>query len=554
MRSEAHSYSFTTTDVSQNYFLVGPGYRYDNKLWLSPMAGLISDRRSGHLDQGPIIGLRTYFEDFRIGDFELAPNLLAQYADIKPRSSHTYRLGGQAQYNKYNIRMNANVQMGETRRDSYQPSNFLNQNVTDVIESIVNDSTLFSLDLTFPVVRKLVGKVDFYTMTNVRRYVNNNLNVTTSNDLFDSRFVRQEMNMDFSASYDLGFGQLRSGMTYNTIGSDSRLINTGNITPELVQRRQQILQNSGFSQQQFTLYTDNTLHLSSKNKLDAQGQISILRYNTPDQNYDDHDELSYLINISDEHRFTDYLSGNITLAGEAFHNVFIFAQRSIENHWRRSIRLIPSLMWQPASFILIQQQFLIRANYTVYDFQVPGQVNNDQASREYGFNTSVNVQFLPGWSIEAQGSRNELRIGRLNWKQFRELPLDTLITYQSQFMLAREYHGSRIAAGLRLFLKYDYLPASEIRVNVSNNGATETLTRLAPGRQTTLQWGPAVEIRMPMMAGNELYIDGWLQQQNVRKRLYTHYPDLYAADFLREERHWATRVFPNIAIRAKFYF
>lgn len=554
IRSEAQSYSYTTTGVSQNYFLAGPGYRYENKFWLSPMAGLMSDRRSGHLDQGPVLGLKTLFHNFQIGDFELAPNLFAQYADIKPRSSHTYRLGGKAQYNKYNILMNANIRMGETRRDSYQPSNFLNQNVTDVIESIVSDSTLFSLNLTFPVARKLVGKMDFYTMTNVRRYINNNLNVTTSNDLFDSRFVRQEMNMDFSASYDLGFGQLKSGMVYNTIGSDSRLINTENITPELVQRRQQILQNSGFNQQEFTLYTDNTLNLSSKNVLKTRGQISILRYNTPDQNYDDHDELSYLINISDNHKFTDYLSGNIMLAGEAFHNVFIYAQRSIENHWRRSIRLIPSLTWQPASFIQIQQQFLIRANYTVYDFQLPGQVNNDQASREFGYNTAINVRFLPGWSIEANGSRNELRIGRLNWKEFRELPLDTLVTYQSQFMLAHEYHGKRIAAGFRFFLKYDYMPATELRVNVTTNGATETLTRLAPGRQTTFQWGPVVEIRMPMIAGNELYINGWLQQQNVRKKLYTHYPDLYANAFIHEEKRWTTRVFPNFSIRARFYF
>lgn len=554
MRSEAHSYTFTTTNVSQNYFLIGPGYRYKNVMWLSPMVGIMSDRRSGHLDEGPMVGLRTHFKELKIGDFLLDPNLLAQYADIKPRSSQTYHAGGQAQYNKYDVSMNANLQVGETKRDSYQPSNFLNQNVNNVIESILSDSTLFSLNMDFPIIRKLRGKIDFYTLTNVRRFINNSLSETTSNDLFDSRFVRQEMNIDFSAKYDLGFGQLKSGMTYSTIGSDSRLINTSGMTPELVQRRQQILQNSGYSQQQFTLYTDNTLNLSDKNKLEAQGQISILRYNTPASNYDDHDELSYLININDEHKFTNYLSGNITLAGEAFHNVFIFAQRSIENHWRRSIRLLPSLTWQPLPFIQVQQQFLIRANYTVFDFQVPGQPDNNQASREYGYNTSVDLQFLPGWSIEAQGSRNELRIGRLYWKQFRELPLDTLTTYQGQFMLAHEKNGNRISAGIRVFLKYDYLPASEIRITVNNNGTSETLTRLAPGKQATLQWGPVIQIRMPMLGGNELDIDGWLQQQNVRKKLYTKYPAIYAADFHKAEKHWATRIFPNISIHARFFF
>jgi len=552
--AEAQSYTFSTNNISHNELLAGPSFRLNPEVTIRPLIGLMSDKRSGHVDQGPSVGLETDFKPMTVGEVSLNPDLKVHYANINPRKSHTYSIGTQALYDNNGIKMKANMHMGETRRDSYQPSSFLNRDVTDVVESIISDSTQLDINLNFPIVHNLTGQTTFYSLTNVRRFINNDLVQTTSNDLYDSRFVRQEMNLTFSANYQLGIGQLSSGFTYSLVNTDSRLINTDSLPAERVRRRQDILLNSAFNQHQFSLFTNNSIQIGHTNNLQTQGRISILHYDTPEMNFDDRDELSFLISLSDEQHFTNYLTGRITLAGEAFHNVFIFSQRSIENHWRRSIRLIPEFDWQPTSHIIIKQHFLIRANYTVYDFQLAGQPSNDQSSREYGFTTTADITLSPGWNLTLQGSRNELRIGRLYWKQFGEVPLDTLITYGSRFQLSHNINGIEISAGMRALLKYDHLQAAKIQITVPGNGVNQTISRLAPGRQITLQWGPTVEIKMPMSPRNELYIEGWLQKQNIRKRLYTSYPNIYADKFRNAEHKWDTRIFPNLTIHAKFYF
>lgn len=551
---KAQSYMFTTNNVSHYTAMVGPTYRIDNQIIIEPLAGLMSDRRSGHLDQGPLLGLQTRFKSLTLGEVSLKPQLNLQYANIKPRKSHTYSLGTKAYYDQNNVSMNANFHIGETRRDSYQPSSFLNRDINNVVESIVSDSTELNLNLNFPIVHNLTGKSTFYVLTDVRRFINNYLVPQTSNDLLDSRFVRQEMNWKFTSDYHIPFGQLSGGFNYTLINTDSRLINTDSISTARIERRQQILQNSAFTQHQFSLFTDNTIQIGQRNNLETRGRISILHYDTPPSNFDDRDELSYQINISDEENFTNYLTGKITMAGEAYHNVFLYAQRSIENHWRRSIRLIPEIDWQPIPRISIQQHFMIRANYTVYDFHLPGKPINNQSSREYGYSTNANIQINPNWSVSLQGSRHELRIGQLYWKQFQEVPLDTLITYESQARLTHNFHGMTVSAGVRFFLKYDHLQAAKIQISVPENGSSQIISRVSSGKQTTLQWGPTVEIKMDVSPKNELFIKGWLQKQNIRKKLYTVFPKPYLAQFRNKEKTWDTRIFPNLTIHARFYF
>jgi len=53
-------------------------------------------------------------------------------------------------------------------------------------------------------------------------------------------------------------------------------------------------------------------------------------------------------------------------------------------------------------------------------------------------------------------------------------------------------------------------------------------------------------------AQNELFIEGWLQKQNVRRKLYTVHPKAYADKFRQAEPTWDTHIFPNLPFYAKF--
>lgn len=554
----ARSFSFTNTHVRQNLMMAGPVFRWAQNWKLAPEAGFMIDQRNDHTDNGVAVGLNASNPFWQVGELTLQPKVSLEYANIRPRQYHSYRLRTGALYHKDGIQLNAHVNLGESKQESYQPSNYLNRNVNNVIESVVSDSSDLTMELRFPIYDAIKGDLNVGTQTNVRRFINNPIGNQTSNDLFDSRYIHRELDVNFKTHYQAGINNLTGGFDYQLINAGARLINTGSIinmdsyAASLKSRQEQILSASNFDQSEFALFTQNKIDISLANTLRFGGRISILHYNTPQSNDDDHDILSYLVNISDQHRFTDYLSGRISLSGQAFHNVYIYATRSIENNWRRSIRLVPELDWNPTSWLTINQQFLIRANYTVYDYKLQGQPLNDQASREWGVQTKVNIQAAPDWSFSIRGSRNELRIGQLYWKAFKEVPLDTLVTWTGEATVTHKEGRLSVTAGMRMLLKYDYLPTSELQATVTENGVQQNISWVASGRQTTVQWGPTVTISLPFDNGNALYLDGWVQQQAINKKQYTRYPKDQVAAFSRAAGLWSHKLFPNLTLNARF--
>jgi hypothetical protein len=149
-----------------------------------------------------------------------------------------------------------------------------------------------------------------------------------------------------------------------------------------------------------------------------------------------------------------------------------------------------------------------------------------------------------------QGSRSELRIGKLIWKGFREVPIDTLITYDGTMEIARKRAGTEIAVGMRVYHKTDFLIRATQSIPLGNG----TVSRTATGQLTTAQYGPQVRILFPFGRGQEIQIRGWYQIQKTWTDLYTTYPAELRAAFVRAERTPVTRVFPNLDMTVRFRF
>jgi hypothetical protein len=194
--------------------------------------------------------------------------------------------------------------------------------------------------------------------------------------------------------------------------------------------------------------------------------------------------------------------------------------------------------------------YLIRANYTVEDYEMEGRAKNDQSAREMMLFSDLHWHFLPEWSVRMQGSRSELRIGKLIWKGFREVPIDTLITYDGTLELARNRRGTEIAIGMRMYHKTDFL----IRATQTIPIGTGTVSRTATGQLTTAQYGPLVRILFPFGRTQEIQIRGWYQIQKTWTELYTTYPEETRMAFERAERTPVTRVFPNLDMTVRFRF
>ncbi len=555
LAGEAQSYSFTTTNLRQDMGHVGVLYNPFEFIELSAMGGFMSDRRSNQLDQGWSGLFRAGSDPIRTGDFIFQPTAEIQHAQINPREYTTLRFETGSEYRIDDFYMQANMALSSGTRESYQPSSFFNRDLTNIIESIRNDSTRIDLHIRVPVMDVIGLEIDLNTLSNIRNIESRPAEDELDDNIFDTRTKRQEIRLRTAADYRFQRSRILLGINFGYTNRGSRLINTDEFPEDQITRRNEILRNSNFDQTRFELFTQNRFRLSDNNELTVRAQSGIFRYDTPEINQDDRDELNYQLQITNRHIFSPYFDLTMQAGGEATHYVYLSAVRSIENNWRRTIRLSPEVRWEPHHRIELRNSFLIRANYTVEDFQLEGRPKNDQSSREFAVRSDVDLDISDDWVLEMSGSRNELRIGRLYWDSFQETPTDTLITYNVETMIVRQVGRHRIGVGGRLFMRRDYLPQTTVTTEMINEaGDPIPVSRTAPGLQITRQIGPSVDINLDFLSGNTLVIRGWLQRQATRRTLYTTYPEEMADAFLREERRRSRRTYPNMEIRAVFAF
>ena len=553
--ASARTFTFTNTNLRQDAALAGVYITPYNLFRINPMIGIMRDERSDQRDEGFTWALNIDTEAISVGEASFKPAVSAEVAYIDPRRLQTFRYGTQATYSSDDqFNLSSEIWLGNARRDSYQSSSLLNRTESNFIESIESDTAMVALFIETPIAENLLANIDIEALNNVRRNINTPLDASGSIDLYDSRSLRQFLDVGMSVTYPARQFRLQAGSRWSFQVRESQLINTDGLPPDQVRRRSEILENSNFNQRRFEMFSNNMFQVSERYSVTLSGSASILRYDTPEMNNDDRDELSFFVRNTHRYDISEDLRASLILAGEAFHYVYLFSERSIENNWRRSLRLIPEITWQPSPTFYMQNQFMVRANYTVDDYEIPGRQKNDQSAREMAGSTTISWTFAPEWNIETNASRSELRIGRLFWETFQETPIDTIITWDVQTMLSKRFGDIIVSSGVRYFRKFDFLQQASIQIEVDENGSTTRLTRLSTGNQITTQWGPAVMIRLPLSSRNELYINGWYQVQKTRQRLYIEYPEPYRADFLRAENQAVRRVFPNMEITARFRF
>jgi hypothetical protein len=192
----------------------------------------------------------------------------------------------------------------------------------------------------------------------------------------------------------------------------------------------------------------------------------------------------------------------------------------------------------------------------VDDFLLEGRRPTDQSAREMQYDSEFRQQLGSGFEVVATGGLSDLRLGRFLKDAFAEIPFDTLRTYSGWFRLRSE---GRLDAevGLRLFVRTDFERASTVRyrriddagnyvVDEQGNVVRNTITR--PGRRWIEQLGPTFAVTWPMKRASALRLDGWLNVQHIRQRLYGELPEESAAHIRREARRGSKKIIPNLTI------
>lgn len=547
--SEADYYYFTNTQVKT--YQIKTGLTWSSEMVkLSPLVGWASDTRSKRSDNGFLWGINALTKEFDLGDnFYSTFEGATLSSDLNPRTYQRRALKNKSRYQTDELQLVLNSAYSFNQRDSYQPSSFFNRDVNDIIEKVLSDSSSFAFTATTQLSKELNLRLDINSLYNVRNFENAPLTETTSNSIIDTRYTRQEITTISTFDYLFDWGKGSVGVRYAISGLDAKITNSLNVTSEVLKRRNEQLRNTFYDQETVELFAKNESKLTQNQTLQTSGTLSILRFDTPETNFDDRDELYTALDI--EHRYTTSQSFETSLlfSAETYHRVFLFSQRSMENNWRRSLRLQPGIIWFPTPSFRWFNQFLVRANYTVYDYTDADGTVRDQSSREWGLSSEIRWEFAKNWFHSWLISRNQLIIGQLFWDDFSETPIDTLTTTRIETAIEMQKGQTFIKLGIRAFIKDDYLPATILRL-IENE---KTLSRLTTGNQQTLQWGPMLTIRWASTRYGEISLDGWLQLQYLKNSWYIEVPEDFNRALANDENYRRTRIFPNLAIRTKLY-
>lgn len=539
-------------------------YHSSQRGWIEPLVGVVWDRRPGvampngrlsqRLDVGPAYGVAIDFSSAPQDGYRLHLGGQGLWQHIDPRRGRSVQLFGSAARGFGAARLTSSARFSSQRRDAYQAASFLNRDSsTEVIEATTSDTLEINLQLDAPLFRgtRLLAETDVGA---------NNRFIRTHQApedalFFETNFNRRSIGAEVGLAHESTDVTARLTIEGEAASERRHLANQQLLPPSEAAQKTNLLRQADYEESVFGLRGSVLVAILPRVMLRAMGSSRIVRHDTPEANLDDRDEVSHNGELGLQFRLSRYVQADVRVFGSWYHTVYLNAERSAENQVQRSLRLRPSMRWDPGSETRIRFATEVRANYTVDDYLLPGRRPADQSAREVRFETDVE-QGLPGdVHVRLTGSYADLRLGRLLWNEFAEIPFDTLRTYSGWVRLQT---GRRVMAtiGWRLFVRSDYDRALRVVYPLANDegallrdaeGRVRNTTITRPGRRWIGQQGPTAGLTWTVGA-SRMVLDAWVNMQRVRQRLYGALPEA-SGDRIRDAaRRGRRKLIPTIAL------
>ncbi len=547
----------------------------DGSRWsIEPAVGMAWDRRPGvtlegepplRTDVGPAFGVRAAWTPPPINDYRLDLAADGSWQFINPRRGRGLHVDGTVARRFDDVRISTVIDYSNYRRDAYQAVSFLNRTtptdrLSETVEATASDTLRIGLETEAPLYRgiRLIGRTDF--RANNRRI--RTLRAPDDALYFDTAFNRRMID----GRIGLGYGTGDEGDLMMQIAAEAgaeverrRLTNRDELPAAQASQKTNLLRQADYDEGMIALHARGRAAVG-RFVFDVDGSSSIVRHDTPELNLDDRDEVYHNGQFGARMRFSRYVTAEARFLGTYYHTVYLNAARSAENNIRRSLRLRPALHWTPSERTRVRVGSELRATYTVHDFSLPGRRAADQSARELRYEAEAEHRIGGGMSIFAEGSLSDLRLGRLLWDEFAEIPFDTLRTYSGWVGLqVQTRRGITGVVGARVFIRTDFDRSTTVRypvvdeegtVRLDENGEVLRTSITRPGRSWIEQIGPTCSITWPIRGLSTLRLDGWLNVQHVRRRLYGELPDDDAARIRSAGRSGDRKIIPNLSMVA----
>jgi hypothetical protein len=532
-----------------------------SNFWLEPQVGYAWDRKPGpltesgeeftRLDAGPAASIDMGLARTQAGDFFLSGEASGRWQFISPREGRAFSAHGVALRPGRMGKLQMDARFVNLRRDSYRATSFLNRDVSANSESIeATRSDTLSTNVHYErQIGRSVSLRTASTFTANNRFIRT-LDAPDDAIFFDTNYNRRLAEFRADLEFDDSRTNGRLAIVRTITVERRKLDNQSDLPPSQATQKSAILKQADFDRGVLALRASIVTRLLRRLDVSARGSASILRHDTPDANLDDRGEAFYDAGVGLRYRVSTQLTARIDLFGMLHHTVFLNGARSAENNRRRSLRLRPEMQWTPGHKTDLRFNTEVRAVYTVDDFSIEGRPRNDQSARELKYGGQLEQQLTPTIAFRGDGSYSKLYLGRLLWDRFAEAPFDTLTTTTGWVRLVV---GTDMTAeiGMRSFTRSDFERSLSIQVPVDQE-RSEVITR--PGRQRIWQFGPTAAVSWPMSRQSQLRLDGWIQIQHTRRKLYGQVPPA-TLDRIREAgSDVSRRMIPNLAVEVVWRF
>ncbi len=492
---------FWTTQNQRYSQYFGLNYRWKTWLSLTPMLGYSWDYRSARLDQGfsPALSLRSRHR-FKDGTF-MENRLWSRLKYIAPR--HQRNLSFSSNWNKSlgeDARIAWGVEMGSNQMDDYRLSS---------VEQIESDTAAAFLSLRYRVAPRLTWTSDNRLIFNRRLFDYEVFEIEEPefNDLrFNQRqlFSLQQLDMvrekwSFQGQYIYEFLE-RNYQLDNDLDLPQR---------EFDRRTRREKQKDAFRRtHSFNL---NAAYIpNDKHRLSLEANNKYIQYDTPSEdNFDDHDELTYGLRLGWKARWDSKFSTQYALTGGLRRYAFLFGERSQDNYTQRNLRLDFSYNWFPLKKLRLFGEQRIYVTYNVKDFTDKNLT--DRSTRNLETRLGADYLWSQKWRSRFRFYCKEIQVSYLNWAAFSETGLDTTTTLRVE--MSHSYVHGLGQGPYRLRYDFGYRHAGRFRFLNSSMTSLENVLTPINLHIRTQQTGPSTGIELMGRQGSLFELDLWWQWQ-----------------------------------------
>jgi len=546
--------------------LAGIAYRPLRAVSIVPLAGVAADRRPGppqsdgtivqHSDAGPAGGGAVKVASRTVAGYLVDLDAEGIWENLTPRRGHRVHIAGSAERAFGEARLSSAMRISSRRRDTYQAASFLNRDQlqsAQSVEATTSDTLDARLQLLAPVAAglRVIAQADL--IANNRRI--RTARAPEQSIYFETDFARRAFGGEFGLLYDRGSVSAELTAEVDISAERRELSNREELPASEATRRALLLQQADYDEGVLGVQGRFRAVILPRMTLMFTGSSRIVRHDTPIANLDDRDEVVHNMELGIQVRPRRHLTAEVKVFGSYYHAVFLNQERSAENSVQRSLRLRPAVSWHPHARTRLELASEVRATYTVDDFVLPGRPSKDQSAREMRLETNWEQAVTEDSDFRLTASFADLRLGRLLWSSFAEIPFDTLRTYNFwvRFETGRQLRGE---LGWRAFVRSDYDRVARIqyaRLDASGNPVTDTSgavlqSSIARAAQRWItQMGPAAALNWTR-GTTRLRLDAWANMQRVFHILYGSLPESSREHIRESARRGSRRLIPLVRL------